>query len=48
MTSMDKLRVYMLRAGKIFEGSTSQICEQISKQIDSDLAIRYDEKIVAE
>jgi hypothetical protein len=43
---MDKLRVYMLRAGKEFEGSTSEVCEQISKQIDSDLAILHDEKIV--
>ena len=42
--SMDKLRVYMLKAGKAFEGSTSEVCERISKQIDSDLAI-YDEKI---
>jgi hypothetical protein len=46
MISMDKLRVYMLRAGKEFEGSTSEVCEQISKQIDSDLAILHDEKIV--
>lgn len=43
--SMDNLRVYMLRAGKEFEGSTSEVCEQISKQIDSDLAILHDEKI---
>lgn len=46
MISMDKLRVYMLKAGKAFEGSTSEVCERIIKQIDSDLAILYDEKIV--
>lgn len=46
MISMDKIRVYMLKAGKAFEGSTSEVCERISKQIDSDLAILYDEKIV--
>ena len=39
MISMDKLRVYMLKAGKAFEGSTSDVCEQISNQIDSDFAI---------
>jgi hypothetical protein len=47
MISMDKLRVYMLRAAKSFEGSTSEVCEQISNQIDSDLAILNDEKIAA-
>jgi hypothetical protein len=45
MISVDKLRVYMLKAGKIFEGSTSEVCERISKQIDSDLAIPYDKKM---
>ena len=35
---MDKLRVYLLRAAKSFEGSTVEVCEQIGKQIDSDLA----------
>ncbi len=44
MISVDILRVYMLKAGKIFEGSTSEVCERISKQIDSDLAIPYDNK----
>lgn len=39
MSSVDKLRVYMIKAGKAFEGTTSEVCEQISKQIDSDLAI---------
>jgi hypothetical protein len=47
MISMDKLRVYMLRAAKSFEGSTSEVCEQISKQIDSDLTILHDEKTAA-
>lgn len=46
MISMDKIRVYMLKAGKAHEGSTSEVCEEISKQIDSDLAILSDENIV--
>jgi len=37
--SMDKLCVYLLRACKMFEGTTASVCEQISKQIDSDLAV---------
>ena len=45
MISMDKLCVHMLRAGKAFEGSTSEVCEQISKQIDSELETPHDEKI---
>ncbi len=43
MISMDKLRVCMLKAAKVFEGTTSEVCEQISKQIDLDLAILYDD-----
>lgn len=42
MISVDRLRVYMIKAGKAFEGSTSDVCERISKQIDSDIAILYD------
>jgi hypothetical protein len=33
---MDKLRVRMLKAGKTFEDTTTEVCKQISKQIDSD------------
>lgn len=42
---MDKLRVYMIKAGKAFEGSTSDVCERINKQIESDLAVLNDEDI---
>lgn len=34
---MDKLKVYLMRAGKAFEGTTTEVCEEIVKQIDSDL-----------
>ncbi|MEP0826630.1 MAG: hypothetical protein HRF40_14215 [Nitrososphaera sp.] len=34
---MDRLRVHLLRAGKTFEDTTMVVCEQIGKQIDSDL-----------
>jgi 2-phospho-L-lactate transferase/gluconeogenesis factor (CofD/UPF0052 family) len=47
MIPMDKLRVQMLRAGKTFEGSTSEVCDQISKHIDIDLAVLPVEKIAA-
>ena len=43
--TMDKLSVYMIKAGKAFGGTTSEVCEQISKQIDSDFTILFDEKI---
>lgn len=33
----DHLKVTMLRAGKVFEGTTAEIIEMISKQIDEDL-----------
>lgn len=35
---MDHLRVHLLRANKSIEGTTMDVCEQIGKQIDSDLA----------
>jgi hypothetical protein len=34
---MDKLRVYLMKAGKTFEGSTVEICTQIGQQINLDL-----------
>ena len=37
MVSMDKLRVYLIKAGTTFEGTTAEICAQIGKQINSDL-----------
>ena len=37
--SMDKLKVYLIRAGKTFEGSTGQVCDEIAKQIDYDFAL---------
>ena len=39
IVSMDKLRISMIRAGKTFEDTITVVCEQISKQIDSDLMI---------
>jgi hypothetical protein len=37
--SMDKLRVRTLRPGKTFEDTSTEVCKQISKQIDSDFTI---------
>jgi hypothetical protein len=34
---MDKLRVYLMKASKTFEGTTPEVCGQIDKQINSDL-----------
>jgi hypothetical protein len=45
MVSMDKLRVYLMRAGKTFEGTTAEICAQIGKQINSDLMRLSKEKM---
>ena len=33
----DLLRVHMLKAGKTFEGTTAEVCEQLGKQIESEL-----------
>jgi hypothetical protein len=41
---MDILRVYMMKASKTFEGTTAEICFQISEQINSDLTILSEEK----
>jgi hypothetical protein len=45
MVSMDKLRVYLMKAGKTFEGTTAEICAQIGKQINSDLMRLSKEKM---
>jgi hypothetical protein len=45
MVSMDKLRVYLMKAGKTFEGTTAEICAQIGKQINSDLMRLSEEKM---
>jgi RecJ-like exonuclease len=42
---MDKLRVYLMKAGKTFEGSTAEICAQIGQQIDFDLMKLSKEKM---
>jgi hypothetical protein len=34
---MDKLKVYLMKAGKTFEGTTVEISAQIGEQINSDL-----------
>jgi tetrahydromethanopterin S-methyltransferase subunit G len=34
---MDKLRVYLMKASKTFEGTTGEVSDQIGKQINSDL-----------
>ena len=41
---MDHLRVHLLRANKSIEGTTMDVCEQIGRQIDSDLAIKSPKK----
>jgi hypothetical protein len=41
---MDHLRVHLLRASKSIEGTTMDVCEQIGRQIDSDLAIKSPSK----
>lgn len=33
----DKIRVHMLKAGLMFEGTTEQVCEKIAQQIDKEL-----------
>jgi hypothetical protein len=45
MVWMDKLRVYLMKAGKTFEGTTAEICVQICKQINSDLMRLSKEKM---
>ena len=42
---MDKLRVYLMKAGKTFEGSTAEICTQIGHQINFDLMKLSKEKM---
>ena len=42
---MDIVRVYLMKANKTFEGTTSDICNQIGKQINSDLMGVSKEKI---
>jgi hypothetical protein len=37
LVSMDKLRVYLMKASKTYEGTTAEICDQIGQQIDFDL-----------
>jgi hypothetical protein len=41
---MDKLRVYLMKASKTFEGTTVEVSAQIGKQIDSDLMSLSNEK----
>ena len=36
---MDILKVYLIRAGKTFQGSTGQVCDEIAKQIDNDFTL---------
>jgi hypothetical protein len=45
VSRMDKLRVYMMKASKTFEGTTAEICFQIGEQINSDLTRLSQEKI---
>ena len=42
---MDKLRVYLMKAGKTFEGTTAEICAHIANQINSDLKRLSKEKM---
>jgi hypothetical protein len=41
---MDKLRVYLMKASKTFEGTTPEVSPQIGKQINSDLMSLSKEK----
>jgi len=41
---MDKLRVYLMKASKTFEGTTSEVTAEIGKEIDSDLMSLSNEK----
>jgi hypothetical protein len=41
---MDKLRVYLMKASKTFEGTTTEVSAQIGKQINSDLMSLSKEK----
>jgi hypothetical protein len=41
---MDKLRVYLMKASKTFEGTTAEVSAQIDNQINSDLMSLSKEK----
>jgi hypothetical protein len=41
---MDKLRVYLMKADKTFEGTTAEVSDQIGSQINSDLMSLSQEK----
>jgi hypothetical protein len=41
---MDKLRVYLMKASKTFEGTTAEVSDQIGKQINSGLLSLSKEK----
>ena len=41
---MDKLRVYLMKASKTFEGTTVEVSDQIENQINSDLMSLSNEK----
>jgi hypothetical protein len=45
VSGMDKLRVYMMKASKTFEGTTAEICSQIGEQINFDLTRLSEKKI---
>jgi hypothetical protein len=44
VVSMDKLRVYLMKASKTFEGTTVEVSDQIDNQINSDLMSLSNEK----
>jgi hypothetical protein len=41
---MDKLRVYLMKASKTFEGTTAEVSAEIGKEIDSDIMNLSNEK----
>lgn len=41
---MDKLRVYLMKASKTFEGTTAEVSAEICKEIDSDIMSLSNEK----
>jgi hypothetical protein len=46
IVSMDKLRVYLMKASKTFEGTTAEVSAEIGKEIDSDIMSLSNEKIL--
>ena len=46
IVSVDKIRVYLMKASKTIEGTTAEVCAQIGKEIDSDIMSLSNEKTI--